>query len=85
MVLDRCDDEVMTRMCVYVMMMIVMCMVVAGHILATCSADKTLRLLDLLEGRPIYTLHGHKGSVTSCTFSSNGDYFASGSQDKQVR
>jgi WD40 repeat protein len=41
--------------------------------------------MDLLEGRPIYTLEGHEGSVTSVTFSGNGQYFASGGADQQVR
>lgn len=41
-------------------------------------------MLDLLEGRPIYTLKGHTSAVTSITFSKDGDYFASGSSDRQL-
>jgi WD40 repeat protein len=41
--------------------------------------------MDLLEGRPIYTLQGHEGPITSVTFSANGQYFASGGADQQVR
>lgn len=42
------------------------------------------KVLDLLEGRPIYTLKGHSDSVTSITFSEDGDYFASGGSDSQI-
>ena len=44
------------------------------------------QVLDLLEGRPIYTLKGHANgtSVTSVTFSSNGEFFASGGTDQQL-
>lgn len=40
----------------------------------------------MLEGRPIYTLKGHVAgtSVTSITFSSNGEFFASGGGDRQL-
>jgi len=38
----------------------------------------------LLEGRPIYTLKGHASSITSITFSQDGDFFASGGADRQV-
>lgn len=40
----------------------------------------------MLEGRPIYTLKGHANgtSVTSVTFSSNGEFFASGGTDHQL-
>lgn len=43
-----------------------------------------LQILDLLEGRPIYTLKGHANGVTAITFSKDGDYFASGSSDRQL-
>ena len=43
------------------------------------------QLLDLIEGRPVYTLRGHAGSVTAAAFNRDGDYFASGGMDKQVR
>lgn len=42
------------------------------------------QVLDLLEGRPIYTLKGHSDSVTSITFSEEGNYFASGGSDCQI-
>lgn len=32
----------------------------SGNYLITASTDGTLKILDLLEGRLIYTLHGHK-------------------------
>lgn len=40
----------------------------------------------MLEGRPIYTLKGHANgtSVTSITFSANGEFFASGGADCQL-
>jgi WD40 repeat protein len=43
------------------------------------------QVMDLLEGRPIYTLQGHEGPITSVAFSANGQYFASGGADQQVR
>jgi centriolar protein POC1 len=55
-----------------------------GNFLLTASSDATLKIFDLLEGRLIYTLHGHQGPATSVAFSKQGDYFASGGQDQQV-
>ncbi len=37
----------------------------SGNYLITASSDSTLKILDLLEGRLLYTLHGHQ--VTSDT------------------
>jgi hypothetical protein len=42
------------------------------------------QVMDLLEGRPVYTLKGHQGPIMSVTFSANGQYFASGGADQQV-
>ncbi len=41
-------------------------------------------MFDLLEARPIYDVLGHKSGVTAVKFSSKGDFFASGSEDKAV-
>lgn len=43
-----------------------------------------LQIIDLLEGRPIYTLQGHEGPVTAVSASYDGQYFATGGVDKQV-
>ncbi|KAF7225431.1 POC1 centriolar protein-like protein B-like [Nothobranchius furzeri] len=40
--------------------------------------------MELLEGRLIYTLHGHKGAVITVAFSRAGDLFSSGGADRQV-
>jgi centriolar protein POC1 len=55
-----------------------------GNYLLTGSSDATLKVFDLIEGRLIYTLHGHQGPTMSVAFSKQGDYFASGGQDQQV-
>ncbi|CAF1130013.1 unnamed protein product [Adineta steineri] len=55
-----------------------------GNFLLSASSDATLKVFDLLEGRLIYTLHGHQGPAMSVAFSKQGDYFASGGQDQQV-
>lgn len=31
-----------------------------GNYLITASSDSTLKILDLMEGRLLYTLHGHQ-------------------------
>uniref|UniRef100_A0A672Y338 POC1 centriolar protein homolog A n=1 Tax=Sphaeramia orbicularis TaxID=375764 RepID=A0A672Y338_9TELE len=57
----------------------------AGNFLITASSDSTMKILDLVEGKLLYTLHGHQGPVTCVAFSRAGDYFASGGSDEQVR
>lgn len=32
----------------------------AGNFLITASSDSTMKILDLVEGKLVYTLHGHK-------------------------
>ncbi|KAM5336546.1 POC1 centriolar protein homolog B isoform 2-T2 [Glossophaga mutica] len=46
--------------------------------------DATLKILDLLEGRLIYTLQGHTGPVFTVSFSKGGELFSSGGADAQV-
>lgn len=50
----------------------------------TGSEDGSTKVLDLLEGRPIYTLVGHDDAVTAVAFSGDGDDFATAGKDKQV-
>uniref|UniRef100_A0A672SJB8 POC1 centriolar protein homolog B n=1 Tax=Sinocyclocheilus grahami TaxID=75366 RepID=A0A672SJB8_SINGR len=56
----------------------------SGNYMISGSSDSTMKILDLLEGRLIYTLHGHKGPVLAVAFSRDGDLFASGGADSQV-
>uniref|UniRef100_A0A3B3XLB7 POC1 centriolar protein homolog A n=1 Tax=Poecilia mexicana TaxID=48701 RepID=A0A3B3XLB7_9TELE len=55
-----------------------------GNFLITASSDSTMKILDLVEGKLLYTLHGHQGAVTCVAFSRAGDYFSSGGSDEQV-
>lgn len=50
----------------------------SGNYLVTGSQEGTLKVLDLMEGRPSYTLYGPKGAVHSVKFSQDGNYFATG-------
>ncbi|KAJ8943876.1 hypothetical protein NQ318_019358 [Aromia moschata] len=55
-----------------------------ANYLLTAGKDGKLRIVDVMEGRPLYTLTGHKGAVNTCKFSVNGDFFASGGADQSV-
>jgi hypothetical protein len=56
-----------------------------GRILASGSADKTVRLWDVSSRQLLATLTGHEESVDSVAFSPDGRLLASGSRDKTVR
>lgn len=56
----------------------------SGIYLLSASEDCTMKIFDLLEGRPIYTLSGHKGAISAAAFSFSGEHFASGGADEQV-
>lgn len=49
-----------------------------GNYLVTASQEGTLKVLDLMEGRPSYTLYGSKSPVLTVKFSASGDHFATG-------
>lgn len=57
----------------------------AENILASASADKTIRIWDPRTGQELLTLTGHTSEVESIAFSANGRYLISGSRDLTVR
>lgn len=48
-----------------------------GSYLATASADKTVRLWSIVDGKMVRVFPGHRGSVHALAFSENGKYIAS--------
>ena len=54
-------------------------------ILASASADKTIRLWNQNTGKALLTLTGHTAEVKSIAFSADGRYLISGSRDLTVR
>jgi centriolar protein POC1 len=48
------------------------------------SLDSKIKLWDIKKGALDYTLYGHNGSVTTCSFSKYGDYFATGGGDSMM-
>ena len=63
-----------------------------GQHLASCSEDKTIRLIKFqpgtgafVNGSEMRKLNGHRGSVNDVKFAPNANFLASASQDKTIR
>jgi class 3 adenylate cyclase/GTPase SAR1 family protein len=56
-----------------------------GRILASPSADKTIRLWDVETGECLHTLKGHRGRVTSIAFHHSGCTMASAGDDYTIK
>src|SRR6266568_499061 len=56
-----------------------------GRVLASGSADNTIRLWDVQMGQALRTLEGHTESVPYVAWSPNGRVLASGSFDSTIR
>lgn len=57
----------------------------SGHLLASGSYDKTIKLWDPTTGELHQTLQGHSDSIQSVFFSSDGKLLASSSNDNTIK
>ncbi|MDQ7909439.1 NB-ARC domain-containing protein [Phytohabitans sp. ZYX-F-186] len=56
-----------------------------GRLLASASADNTVRLWSTVDGSPLGVLRGHTAVIHCCSFSADGTMLASSSGDGTVR
>lgn len=51
---------------------------------ASCGKDGHVIIVDVMEGRPLYTISGHDGTVNCIKFDPKGTYFATGGMDRHL-
>lgn len=56
-----------------------------GRLIASCSADSTIRIWDASTGEHLHTLEGHLAGVSTITWMPDSKVIASGSDDKSIR
>ena len=56
-----------------------------GKVLASCSADMSIKLWDFQTYECVKTMHGHDHNVSSVAFLPTGDYILSSSRDKTIK
>jgi len=56
----------------------------SGDFAITISEDKTLKILDVIEGRPIFTIFGHKGGLKGIGISPDGILVGTGGEDRSL-
>lgn len=55
-----------------------------GDFAVAVSEDAKIKILDLVEGRPIFTLYGPRTGVLATAFSHDGKLFATGGKDMEL-
>ncbi|KAI5305641.1 phospholipase C type enzyme [Ascosphaera pollenicola] len=56
-----------------------------GTMLASCSADRTIKIWDTASGRLIHNFEGHLAGISTISWSPDSTMIASGSDDKSIR
>lgn len=57
----------------------------SGAYLLSCSTDRSCKLIDVQEGRLLYTLRGHTKPLFACAFDRDGRHFVTAGADAGVR